>query len=87
MNTVPTPMHISMMITYFAQPILRFTPLVYLSVTRPNQLLNLKKNLLRPFFSFLSSVGFSNSVHNAGVSDKAMNADSITDIAIVIANC
>ena len=31
--------------------------------------------------------GFRSKVHKAGVSDNAMNADSITDIAMVMANC
>ena len=64
-----------------------FTPMVYLAVTRSNQALNLLKYLVRPFALSLVSVGFNSKLHNAGVNDKAINADIITDMAMVMANC
>src|ERR1700738_1007102 len=80
-------MHNSKITMYLEADMLFLTPFVYLSVTRPNQLLNRKNNLLMPEASFLAAVGLNNKVHSAGVSDKAINADKITDIAMVIANC
>ncbi len=38
-------------------------------------------------FFFDLSVGFNNNVQSAGVNDNAINADIITDIAMVMANC
>src|SRR3954465_10871026 len=79
-STVPMHMHTSRMTMYLAPLMLCFTPCVYLSVTFWNQLLNLKKNLSRPFASFPACDGFSNKVQSAGVNDNATKADSITDI-------
>ncbi len=39
------------------------------------------------FFTVSSLEGFSIIEHNAGVSDKATNAEMITDTAMVMANC
>ena len=66
---------------------LRFTPLVYFSVSLSNHSLNFTKSLFIPFISLVGGVGLSSKVHSAGVSDKAMNAEMITDMAMVIANC
>src|ERR1700722_9002929 len=66
---------------------LRRTPSVYFAVTRSNQLLNLVNQPVSPLFFFDSSVGFKSKVQSAGVNDNAINADIITDMAIVIANC
>src|ERR1700712_831737 len=75
-------------ITIYRAPfILRRTPSVYFTVTLSNQLLNLVNHLVSPLFFLLSSVGFSNMVHSAGVSESAMKADMITEMAIVMANC
>src|SRR5476651_1454765 len=63
------------------------TPSVYRAVTLSNQALNLAKPLSKKFFLRLGSVGLSNKVHNAGVNDKAINAEIITEIAMVMANC
>src|ERR1700735_423887 len=76
-----------MMTTYLDALMLLCTPFVYFSVTRSNHWLKAKKTLFRPFFCLSGSEGFNNNVHKAGVHDKAMNAESITDIAMVMANC
>src|SRR3569833_209177 len=88
-NINQAPMHtqISRMMIYRAPLILLFTPKVYLSVTRWNQLLNLVNHAVRPLFLLLSSVGFSSNVQSAGVNDRAIKADIITEMAIVMANC
>ena len=80
-------MHMSRMTTYLDALMLRCTPSEYFSVTLSNQALNREKN--RPAQPDELSVfdGFNRSVQRAGVSDRAMNAESITEIAIVIANC
>src|ERR1700722_15671884 len=80
-------MHINKITTYLEALILFCTPFEYLLVTRSNQLLKRKNILFTPLASFFTSVGFKSRVHNAGVRDKAMKADNITDMAIVMANC
>src|ERR1700743_3113153 len=80
-------MQINNITIYFAPAILFLTPLVYLAVTLSNQALNLPNCLSSQFGFRLTSVGFKSNVHSAGVNDNAMNADIITDIAMVIANC
>src|ERR1700756_4333969 len=72
---------------YLAYCIHFFTPAVYLAVTLSNQSLNLLNHLVRPFAFSPLGVGLSSKVHSAGVNDKAINAEIITDIAMVIANC
>src|SRR6185503_2902397 len=67
--------------------ILLFTPLVYRAVTLSNHALNLVNHPVRPLCFLLSSVGFKSKVQRAGVNDNAINAEMITDIAMVIANC
>ena len=61
--------------------LMNFTPPTYLVVTRPNQSLNQVKNLP----GFLCSC-FNNITHNAGVKVSATMPDTITAIAMVIAN-
>src|SRR5580704_10443584 len=74
--------------TIYLDPLmLRRTPSVYFAVTLSNQALNLVNHPVRPLFFFDSSVGFKSKVQRAGVSDNAINAEMITDIAIVMANC
>src|ERR1700761_3228506 len=66
---------------------LRRTPSVYFAVTLSNHSLNLVNHLVRPLFFLLSSVGFNSNVQSAGVSDSAIKADIITEMAMVMANC
>src|SRR3984885_8335305 len=66
---------------------LRLTPSVYFAVTRSNQSLNLVNHPVSPLCFFDSSVGFKSKVQRAGVNDNAINAEIITDMAIVMANC
>src|ERR1700744_140007 len=66
---------------------LLLTPLTYLAVNFSKRRSNQRKNLSRRFFFFSGFVGFNNSVHRAGVSDKAMNAEMMTEMAMVMANC
>ena len=54
---------------------------------RSNQALNLANHLSKKLGFLSGSVGFNSSVQSAGVNESAINADMITDIAIVIANC
>ena len=75
------------MITYLEAAILFFTPLVYLAVTLSNHALNLLNHLVKPFALSPVSVGFSSKVQSAGVNDNAINAEIITDMAMVMANC
>src|SRR5579864_2645238 len=86
-NHVPAQIQINNMTIYLDPLILFRTPFEYLSVTRSNQTLYRKNNLFMPFASFVIRVGLNNNVQSAGVSDKATNAESITEIAIVMANC
>ena len=57
----------------------------YPSVARPNARLNQAKNFLRN--PPLSVFGLSNNAASAGLSVRALNAERITEIAIVTANC
>src|ERR1700684_3929285 len=72
---------------YLAPLMLRLTPSVYFAVTRSNHALNLVNHPVSPLFFFDSSVGFKSRVQRAGVNDNAINAEMITDIAMVMANC
>ena len=65
----------------------RFTAPEYRSVSLVNDLSNKKKNLFNPFDFSPILVGLKRREHNAGVNDNAINDDSITEMAIVIANC
>ena len=83
----PTTMHTRMTTTKRECLMPRCTPLPYFSVTRPNQLLNLKNSLSRPREFSSRLLGFSSSTHRAGVSDKATKAEISTEMAMVMANC
>src|SRR5579859_935820 len=84
---VPTQMHANIMTTYLEPLIQRRTPLEYFSVTRSNHLSNATKNRAMKFLFFSRCEGRSRSVQRAGVSDKAINAERITEMAMVMANC
>src|SRR3569623_202107 len=83
----PMQTQISRITIYRAPFMLRRTPSVYFAVTLSNHSLNLVNHLVSPLFFWLSSVGFSSIVLNAGVSESAIKAEIITEIAMVIANC
>ena len=81
-------MHTNRIIIYLDPLILLFTPFVYFAVTLSNQFVKLDKTICSSPFAFcFYLVGFNNKVQSAGVNDKAMNADIITDMAMVMANC
>src|SRR6185312_1993238 len=86
-NQAPAQTHTSRMTIYLDPLILRRTPSVYFPVTLSNHSLNLVNHLVRPLFFLLSSVGLSSNVQSAGVNERAMKADIITEMAMVMANC
>jgi len=47
----------------------------------------LVNHLVSPLVFLLGSVGFNSMVHSAGVSESAIKAEIITEMAIVMANC
>src|SRR5208283_5603244 len=75
------------MTTYLDLLMLRLTPSEYLSVSFSNQLLKPANNRPAPRRVASFCDGLRRRLQRAGVKDKAIKAESKTEIAIVMANC
>src|SRR5258708_37399866 len=84
---VPVIMHTRIMITYLAPLIARATPFPYRSVMRSNKRLKPAKNRDTQLRLLSLLVGHRSRLQRPSVSDRAVKAERITEMAMVMANC